>query len=85
MDAYSDFLRQLAEQRLTQLRREATEDRLAQWLTEVNGTSRTRRGFGLRARLQRRAARRAPAGPMQEVVTIHRPSARKDTEVRRSA
>jgi len=71
MDAYSDYLLQLSEQRLADLRREATEARLARSLA-ANGGSRARRGSGLRARLAGRSARRAPAGPMPVPVPLPR-------------
>ena len=84
MDAYCDYVRQLTEARLTELRREADEYRLVRSLT----ASRASRGSGLGARLRRRAERRAAAKPIAAPVRLPRPMtapAPFDEDVRRTA
>ena len=81
MDAYCDYVRQTAETRLGDLRREAANDRLARELT----ASKASRWSGLRARLQRRTTRRATVPGMAEPVRLPRPMKPDSEGLRRTA
>ena len=76
MDAYCDYLRQTAETKLTDLRREAAQERLARSLTATKKAERS--WFS-------RRPRRTATAPMQAPVRVLRPTSVTDGELRRSA